>query len=131
MEGTVTGKKLIGTLSSGGSMTGGVGTVFARDGITPHIGENGNWWLGDKDTGVHAQGERGEKGDKGDTGAQGIQGVQGVQGVQGIQGDKGETGEKGDKGDTYVLTGADKQEIAEMAAEIVKASLPSAEEVDY
>lgn len=40
-------------------------------------------------------------------------------------------GEKGDKGDTYVLTDADKQEIAEMAAEIVKASLPSAEEVDY
>lgn len=22
------------------------------DGITPHIGENGNWWIGDKDTGV-------------------------------------------------------------------------------
>jgi hypothetical protein len=100
MEGTVTGKKLVGTLSSGGSMTGGVGTVFARDGITPHIGENGNWWVGDKDTGVQAQGEQGLKGEKGDTGAQGIQGIQGVQGVQGIQGDKGETGEKGDKGDT-------------------------------
>jgi ribosomal protein L6P/L9E len=55
----------------------------------------------------------------------GEKGERGEQGIQGIQ------GEKGDKGDTYVLTGADKQEIAEMAAEIVKASLPSAEEVDY
>lgn len=24
------------------------------DGITPHIGENGNWWIGDTDTGVKA-----------------------------------------------------------------------------
>ena len=33
-------------------------------GITPHIGENGNWYLGDTDTGKPS---RGEKGDKGDT----------------------------------------------------------------
>ena len=59
MEGTVTGKKLVGTLYSGGSMVGGVGTVFGKDGITPHIGENGNWWVGDQDTGVHAQGDSG------------------------------------------------------------------------
>lgn len=25
-----------------------------KDGITPHIGENGNWWIGEKDTGVSA-----------------------------------------------------------------------------
>lgn len=24
------------------------------DGLTPHIGENGNWWIGDKDTGIQA-----------------------------------------------------------------------------
>ncbi len=30
-----------------------------NDGITPHIGDNGNWWVGDADTGVKAQGERG------------------------------------------------------------------------
>lgn len=29
------------------------------DGITPHIGENGNWWLGETDTGVKATGEDG------------------------------------------------------------------------
>lgn len=39
------------------------------DGLTPHIGENGNWWVGDTDTGVSA------KGDRGDTGAKGADGV--------------------------------------------------------
>lgn len=29
------------------------------DGITPHIGSNGNWYIGDTDTGVKAQGEGG------------------------------------------------------------------------
>ena len=28
-----------------------------KDGITPHIGSNGNWWIENTDTGVHAQGE--------------------------------------------------------------------------
>ena len=40
-----------------------------EDGLTPHIGENGNWWVGDTDTGVSA------KGDRGDTGAKGADGV--------------------------------------------------------
>lgn len=31
-----------------------------QDGITPHIGENGNWWIGEVDTGVKAQGEKGD-----------------------------------------------------------------------
>lgn len=45
----------------------------------PSIGENGNWYIGDLDTGVPATGAKGDK---------------------------------GDKGDTYVLTTADKSEIA-------------------
>lgn len=36
------------------------------DGITPTIGENGNWFLGDTDTGVAAQGPKGDKGDPGE-----------------------------------------------------------------
>ena len=32
------------------------------DGTTPHIGTNGNWWIGDQDTGVIAGGQNGEKG---------------------------------------------------------------------
>lgn len=80
------------------------------DGITPHIGGNGNWYLGDTDTGKPSRGEQGLKGDTGDTGPQGIQGVQGPQGErgpagadgaigpQGPQGVKGDPGEKGDTG---------------------------------
>ena len=32
------------------------GTLKGTDGITPHIGENGNWYIGDTDTGVSAEG---------------------------------------------------------------------------
>ncbi len=38
------------------------------DGVTPHIGDNGNWYLGTTDTGKPS---RGEKGDKGEPGAAG------------------------------------------------------------
>ena len=101
--------------------------VDGKDGITPHIGENNHWYIGDSDTGVSAtgpqgpkgdtglQGEKGEKGDqgeigpegpKGDVGPQGEQGPKGdkgdtgPQGLQGIQGEKGDTGSQGPKGDT-------------------------------
>ncbi len=59
------------------------------DGLTPFIGENGNWWIGDIDTGVKAAGE---------DGAQGLQGEKGDTGAQGIQGEKGEPGEDGKDG---------------------------------
>ncbi len=94
------------------------------DGDTPYIGSNGNWWIGETDTGVSAagsgegggvQGPPGPKGDKGDPGEQGPkgdqgepgpagpegpQGVQGIQGVPGEQGPAGEAGPAGPKGDT-------------------------------
>ena len=37
------------------------------NGITPIIGENGNWYLGDEDTGKPSRGEQGPKGDTGAT----------------------------------------------------------------
>ena len=61
------------------------------------------------------QGEKGEKGDKGDTGEQGPQGI------------RGERGEKGEAGDDYILTEADKTEIAD----IVLSLLPNGDEVSY
>lgn len=88
-------------------------------GITPHIGDNFNWWIGEEDTGVLAKGQngatpsigdngnwwingedtgkpsRGLQGEKGDTGAQG---ERGLQGIQGEKGDKGETGAQGERG---------------------------------
>ena len=42
-----------------------------KDGITPTIGENGNWYLGDTDTGKPSRGVDGAKGDKGEPGPAG------------------------------------------------------------
>ena len=72
-------------------------------GASPYIGENGNWFVGELDTGVQAQGAQGPKGEQGPQGAQGPkgdQGLQGVQGPKGEQGPQGETGATGPKGDT-------------------------------
>lgn len=92
-----------------------VDMAAGADGITPTIGENGNWYLGDTDTGKPSRGDTGPRGDTGATGAPGLQGPvgpkgdtgdTGPQGIQGPAGPKGDTGpqgpqgDKGDKGDT-------------------------------
>ena len=54
--------------------TNGQNGSDGKDGKTPFIGENGNWWIGETDTGVKAagtDGKDGEKGDKGDAGQNG------------------------------------------------------------
>lgn len=43
-------------------------TVQGGSGITPIIGDNGNWYLGDTDTGKPSRGETGAKGDTGAAG---------------------------------------------------------------
>lgn len=48
------------------------------DGVTPHIGNNGNWFIGVVDTGVHAQGEQGIPGKDGKDGVNGINGTNGT-----------------------------------------------------
>lgn len=60
-----------------------------NDGITPHIGNNGNWFIGNTDTGKPSRGADGKDGEDG------AQGEQGIQGVQGEKGDKGDTGANG------------------------------------
>lgn len=79
-------------LNSGGVPGGGGTGKPGTDGITPHIGENGNWYIGETDTGVKAQGKDGKDGDP---------------------------GTPGKDGDDYVLTDTDKTEIAEQAAQMV------------
>jgi hypothetical protein len=70
-------------------------------------------------------GAPGEKGDPGEKGEQGEKGDPGPAGADGQPGEKGEPGEKGADGQPgadgkdYVLTDADKQEIAELAADMV------------
>lgn len=76
-----------------------------ENGVTPHIGENGNWYIGNTDTGKPS---RGAKGDTGDTGATGADGKTPVKGVD-------------------YWTAADKQEIVND----VIAALPDGTEVSY
>lgn len=103
-----------------------------KDGITPTIGDNGNWYLGETDTGKPSRGATGAKGDKGDTGATGPQGEAGPQGETGPQGATGPQGPKGDPGATPVkgtdyFTAADK---AELVSDVL-AALPSASGVSF
>ena len=58
-----------------------------RDGATPRIGDNGNWWVGDQDTGKPARGEQGERG---------------IPGVNGRDGNNGFTPYIGDNGNWWV-----------------------------
>lgn len=48
-----------------------------QDGITPTIGQNGNWFLGETDTGKPSRGIQGEKGQDGENGTDGHDGVDG------------------------------------------------------
>lgn len=59
------------------------------DGITPHIGDNGNWYLGTTDTGKPSRGATGATGAKGDAGATGPAGPVGPQGPAGAPGKDG------------------------------------------
>ena len=59
------------------------------DGITPTIGENGNWYLGSTDTGKPS---RGEKGDKGDPFTYSDFTTEQLAALKGAKGDKGDPG---------------------------------------
>lgn len=63
-----------------------------KDGITPTIGDNGNWYIGTTDTGKPS---RGEKGTKGDPGTPGAAGPAGAPGKDGAKGDPGAAGQDG------------------------------------
>ena len=62
----------------------GVQGAPGENGITPHIGENGTWWIGETDTGISASGENGLDGKDGDKISQG----------KGILVEQGEDGSK-------------------------------------
>lgn len=112
-----------------GADDGGAG---GENGITPHIGDNGNWYIGSTDTGKPS---RGEKGDKGDPGAKGDaftysdfteEQLAALKGAKGDKGDPGKDGKTPVKGTDY-WTAADKQEIVND----VIAALPDGTEVSY
>ncbi len=51
------------------------GLYNGSDGLTPHIGQNGNWWLGDTDTTLPSRGPQGERGEAGISGLQPLQDI--------------------------------------------------------
>ena len=86
-------------------------SAIVNDGETGQTGPQGPQGI---------QGETGPQGIQGPQGVQGPQGIQGetgpqgAQGPQGIQGEQGPQGAPGQNGSDYVLTAADKTEIAEI-----------------
>lgn len=105
----------------------GINGSNGQDGKTPHIGDNGNWWIGDQDTGLQAIGHDGNDGSNGSNGADGVSitgitkidtignvdtyritfsngshfdytVVNGTNGAQGPQGEQGIQGETGPQG---------------------------------
>lgn len=59
------------------------------DGVTPHIGDNGNWYIGSTDTGKPSRGVAGAKGSDGANGKDGAQGEKGADGITPSIGDNG------------------------------------------
>lgn len=84
------------------------------DGVTPHIGDNGNWYIGSKDTGKPSRGAAGAKGSDGANGKDGARGEKGADGKTPVRG-------------TDYWTAADKQEIVND----VLAALPDGTGVSY
>lgn len=75
-------------IPEGGS--GGTGKD-GKDGITPTIGANGNWYLGDEDTGKPSRGATGPQGATGPAGQDGAPGRDGSPGKDGAPGKDGVT----------------------------------------
>lgn len=108
--------KLIGVKTPTDADTNAAATVeyveakVASGGITPTIGDNGNWYLGTTDTGKPSRGETGAKGDTGATGPQGETGPAGPAGPQ------GPAGAPGKDGAGMGITGATVGQIAKITA---------------
>ena len=115
-------------INDSGFSTGG-GNGSGANGITPHIGANGNWFIGETDTGMPSRGEAGPtgaQGEKGEPGPQGIPGEQGpkgdpgsagADGAKGEKGDKGDTGPQGEKGDAFTYSDFTAEQLASLKGE--------------
>lgn len=107
-----------------------------KDGLTPTIGANGNWYLGDEDTGKPSRGEKGADGAAGKDGSDGyspeatvtqinggakiiIKDRNGTTSANVMNGAQGPKGDKGDPGATDLslgITGAQVGQIAKITA---------------
>ena len=89
------------------------GEFDGADGITPTIGDNGNWFLGATDTGKPSRGEKGDKG------------ANGPQGPQGATGATGATGADGKSAYSYAQDGGYTGTEEEFAAKLAAEKLPN------
>jgi len=95
--------------------------VNIESSTAPYIGENGNWWIGETDTGMPSRGENGISPKVTVTETDYGYDMQ-------VSFDTASTVYPiyhGEPGENYTLTEADKQEIAEQAAELVPNDLPA------
>lgn len=69
--------------------------IEASKGYIPHIGENGNWWIGDTDTGIQVAGKDGKDGVDGKDGKDGKDGINGTNGKDGTDGKDGQNDSDG------------------------------------
>lgn len=91
-----------------------LGYVIGPQGIQGPEGKQGPQGIQGETGPAGPQGPIGETGAQGERGPQGEQGIQGIQGIQGEIGPQGPAGKDGQDGKDYVLTDADKAEIAGM-----------------
>lgn len=74
-----------------------------KDGQTPYVGENGNWWIGEDDTRVKAAGEDGQAGETPKIGSNGNWWIGSSDTGIKAQGENGKDGEAGKDGVTPVI----------------------------
>lgn len=73
-------------------------TGIYSGGDAPYIGENKHWFVGNTDTGVLAEGSQGPEGPQGPAGPQGEKGETGATGAAGPEGPQGPKGDPGPAG---------------------------------
>ena len=94
-----------------------------KDGTTPMIGSNGNWYLGAEDTGKPSRGATGPQGETGPAGPVGASGKDGEKGDKGAPGEKGPPGVDGKSAYQYAqdggYTGTETDFVVKLAQEIL------------
>ena len=92
-----------------------------KDGVSPNIGSNGHWWIGNVDTGVNAQGQQGLPGKDGAAGSNGNDGKSAYE----IARDDGFTGTEKEWLDSLKGAPGESSSITIDTSDINKAKKPS------
>lgn len=105
-----------------------------NDGITPHIGENGNWYIGDTDTGINAHGIPGNDGITPHIGENGNWYIGDVDTGMASKGADGKDGSDGKSAYQYAQEGGytgTESEFAEKLAKEIPDKLPNPQKLTF